>query len=95
MVRSDREGVDDGSDEIDTAELWIGKEDYNPDRLHDPLAYNDRFAAGEVVRVKGPTKTLVGVIIKRIGLTGLYVMFPQFDVPQLMRSIHVEKLNED
>jgi hypothetical protein len=85
MVRSDREGIGEAE-----SELWSYLWEREPS-----VVSNDRFAVGEVVRVKGPTKTLVGVIIKPFGFTGLHIMFPQFDVPQLIRAVHVEKLNED
>ena len=99
MVRSDREGVGmERWEKWDEAELkYLAENEGSTGSTWpvDPLGYNDRFAVGEVVRIKGPTKTLIGVVVKTFGLTGLYVMFPQYDTPQLIRSIHVEKVNED
>ena len=54
---------------------------------------NSVYAVGEAVRDK--VTSVIGVVLKPFAKTGLYVMFPQFDVPQLVRSANMEKLNED
>jgi len=89
MVRSDREGVGLEVDEAEKRYLW----GYEQRDWQTWEGDNSVYAVGEVVRDK--VTKVTGVVIKPFAQTGLYVMFPQFDVPQLVRSANVEKLNED
>lgn len=54
---------------------------------------NRRFAIGEVV-LDRVTKC-AGVVARFFERTGLYVIFPQYDEPQLVCARNMEKLNED
>jgi hypothetical protein len=53
---------------------------------------NHRFSIGEVVVDKFGHQ---GVVQKLFEKTGLYVIFPQYEVPQLVRAADMEKVNED
>ena len=53
---------------------------------------NCRFAISEVVVNKFGHR---GVVQKLFEKTGLYVIFPQYEVPQLVRAADMEKVNED
>ena len=53
---------------------------------------NHRFSIGEVVVDKFGHR---GVVQKLFEKTGLYVIFPQYEVPQLVRAADMEKVNED
>lgn len=93
MVRSDREGVG-----LERWEKWDEAEmnylmRYEQKDWQDWAGDNSVYAVGEAVRDK--VTSVIGVVLKPFAKTGLYVMFPQFDVPQLIRAVHVEKLNED
>jgi len=93
MVRSDREGVGlerwEKWDEAEKRYLWS----YEQKDWQDWAGDNSVYAVGEAVRDK--VTSVIGVVLKPFAKTGLYVMFPQYDVPQLVRSANVEKLNED
>jgi hypothetical protein len=54
---------------------------------------NRRFAIGEVV-LDRVTKC-AGVVARFFERSGLYVIFPQYDEPQLVCARNMEKLNED
>ena len=102
MVRSDREGVGmERWEKWDEAELkYLAENEGSTGSTWpvDPLGYNDRFAVGEVVRIKGQKGKelgVIGVVIRPFEYTGLYVAFPQHDTPQLVPAKWMEKVNED
>jgi hypothetical protein len=103
MVRSDREGVG-----LERWEKWDEAElNYMHKYAHEEKAvmaarrserlnvkyFNWRFAVGEVV-LDRDTKC-AGIVARLFGRTGLYVIFPQYDAPQLVCARNMEKLNED
>ena len=95
MVRSNREGVGlERWEKYDEAELrFIVEHEAGQGPYLDNYLLNSRFAVGEVVQ---DTKfkhrgVVVGHFLKR----GLYVMFPQYDTPQLVQAVHMETINED
>jgi hypothetical protein len=55
--------------------------------------FNRRFAIGEVV-LDRVTKC-AGIVARFFERSGLYVIFPQYDEPQLVCARNMEKLNED
>ena len=54
---------------------------------------NSRFAIGEVVQDRKFKHR--GVVVEHFLNRGLYVMFPQYDTPQLVQAVHMEKIDED
>lgn len=97
MVRSDREGVSTerwekyGWNEAELrfiAEYEAGRGPYLDNHLH-----NSRFAVGEVVQDRKFKHR--GVVVEHFLNRGLYVMFPQYDTPQLVQAVHMEKIDED
>ena len=101
MVRSDREGVGlERWEKWDEAEMKffseemrfiieceVGQKPYLDSHLN-----NSRFSVGEVVRDRFNKHR--GVVMSLFAKTGLYVMFPQYDTPQLVRSVNMEKIDD-
>ena len=95
MVRSDREGVGmERWEKYDEAELrFIAEHEAGRGPYLDNHLHNSRFAVGEVVQDRKFKHR--GVVVEHFLNRGLYVMFPQYDTPQLVQAVHMEKINED
>jgi hypothetical protein len=95
MVRSDREGVGlERWEKYDEAELrFIAEHEVGQRPYLDNHLRNSRFAVGEVVQDRKFKHK--GVVVEHFLNRGLYVMFPQYDTPQLVQAVHMEKIDED
>lgn len=95
MVRSDREGVGlERWEKYDEAELrFIAEHEAGRGPYLDSQLRNSRFAVGEVVQDRKFKHR--GVVVEHFLNRGLYVMFPQYDTPQLVQAVHMEKIDED
>ena len=95
MVRSDREGVStERWEKYDEAELrFIAEHEAGRGPYLDSQLRNSRFAVGEVVQDRKFKHR--GVVVEHFLNRGLYVMFPQYDTPQLVQARHMEKIDED
>lgn len=95
MVRSDREGVGlERWEKYDEAELrFIAEHEVGQRPYLDSQLRNSRFAVGEVVQDRKFKHR--GVVVEHFLNRGLYVMFPQYDTPQLVQAVHMEKIDED
>jgi hypothetical protein len=97
MVRSNREGVSTERWEKygwNEAELrFIVEHEAGQGPYLDNYLRNSRFAVGEVVQDRKFKHR--GVVVEHFLNRGLYVMFPQYDTPQLVQAVHMEKIDED
>ena len=95
MVRSDREGVGmERWEKWDEAELrFIAEYELERGSYLNNHLLNSRFAVGEVVQDRKFKHR--GVVVEHFLHRGLYVMFPQYNTPQLVQAVNMEKIDED